>query len=176
MSGHDPSPAAARPMPRWIKLALWGSAACMIAGAAMALTSTPPPPVTDGVAPAGLAARGAADAAAATTDPSARAEAVWDSSLFRLGLSFVTAFLAGWVVRPWIKTAGLVVGAAFAILYGLHTTGLVDVHWNELQERYGGASGWIAAQTESLTALLTGALPSAGAASAGLAAGLRRRA
>jgi uncharacterized membrane protein (Fun14 family) len=173
MSGHDQSGDAPRPMPRWIKLALWGSAICMIAGAAMALTSAPAPsPATDGLAPAGLAARGAAETA---PDPGARVEAVWDSSLFRLGLSFVVAFLAGWVVRPWIKTAGLVVGSAFAMLYGLHATGLVDVQWNELQARYGGASGWIAAQTESLTALLTGALPSAGAASAGLAAGLRRR-
>ena len=173
MSGHDQSGVAPRPLPRWIKLALWGSAVCMIAGAAMALTSTPtPPPATDGLAPAGLAARGAPDAAPA---PGARVEAVWDSSLFRLGLSFVVAFLAGWIVRPWIKTAGLVVGAAFAILYGLHATGLVDVQWDELQQRHGGASGWIAAQTESLTALLTGALPSAGAASAGMAAGLRRR-
>jgi uncharacterized membrane protein (Fun14 family) len=161
-------------MPKWVKLALWGSVACMIAGAAMALTAAPPPPppVADGVAPAGLAARGAVEA---QPQPAAGIEAVWDSSLFRLGLSFVTAFAAGWIVRPWIKTAGLVVGGVFALLYGLHATGLVDVHWNELQERYGGASGWLAAQTESLTALLTGALPSAGAASAGLTAGLRRR-
>ena len=172
MSGPDASAPSPRPMPRWIKLALWGSVACMIAGAAMALTAAPPPPVADGVAPAGLAARGAVEA---QPQPAAGAEAVWDSSLFRVGLSFVVAFAAGWIVRPWIKTAGLVVGGGFVLLYGLHSTGLVDVHWNELQERYGSASGWLAAQTESLTALLTGALPSAGAASAGLTAGLRRR-
>ncbi|MEI7657100.1 MAG: FUN14 domain-containing protein [Phycisphaerae bacterium] len=173
MSGHDQPASSPRPMPRWIKLALWGSALCMIAGAAMALTSAPPPPPADGVAAAGLAARAATEQQGPASP--AGVKAIWDSSLFRLGLSFIAAFLAGWIVRPWIKTAGLIVGGAFALLYGLHATGLVDVHWTELQERYGGASGWLAAQTQSLGALLTGALPSAGAASAGLTAGLRRR-
>lgn len=175
MSGHEQASPPPRPMPRWVKLALWGSAACMIAGALWAWTSTPPPaPVVGAAAPAGLAARTAVEHGA-SPDSVARTQAVWDSSLFRVGLSFIAAFLAGWIVRPWLRTGAMVVGAAFAILYGLHATGLVDVHWNELQERYGGASGWIAAQTQSLTALLTGALPSAGAAGAGLTAGLRRR-
>lgn len=107
------------------------------------------------------------------TQPIGTQWSVWGAPTFRLGFSFVIAYLAAYAVRFVLKTAMIGAGMAVLLLVGLQAAGIIDVHWAVLESKGGTAAAWMKEQTESLHAFLTGYLPSAGAAGLGMFAGLR---
>lgn len=128
-----------------------------------------------GALPAGAQgfAEGGSDGGATADAPVETQWGVWGAPTFRLGFSFVIAYLAAYAVRVVLKTAMLGAGMAILLLVGLQAAGIIDIHWAVLETKGGTAADWLKEQTESMHAFLTGYLPSAGAASVGVVAGLR---
>jgi uncharacterized membrane protein (Fun14 family) len=168
-------------MPTWAILGLGLAVLIMIAGLAAALLPdrAAPNAAPNGATTAGALASGFAPVegreGAASQGPTGSQWSAWGAPTFRLGFSFVVAYLAAYAVRVVFKTALLGAGFAVLMLTGLQAAGIIDVHWAVLESKGGSAASWFAEQTASVQALLTGYLPSAAAASAGFIAGLRTR-
>lgn len=169
-------------MPTWAIGALAIAVIVMIAGMGSALFpaggAAGPAHGGDAALPAGVQgfAEGGAmggEAKPGATEPVGTQWGVWGAPTFRLGFSFVIAYLAAYAVRVVLKTAMLGAGMAILLLVGLQAAGIIDVHWAVLESKGGTAAAWLKEQTESVHAFLTGYLPSAATATAGLAAGIR---
>jgi len=98
----------------------------------------------------------------------------WSPAIFRLGFSFFVGFVVAYALRWFLKTALLAAGFMALLLFGLQYGGLIEVKWGAIEDKYEEGSGWVSRQTESFQALVTGALPSAGAAGFGRRANSRR--
>ena len=98
----------------------------------------------------------------------------WSPALMRLGFSFFVGFALGYALRAFFKIAMLVAGLIALALFGLTQLGVVDVDWTRMEELYQGLVGNISEQFSNLKGALTGSLPQAGLAIAGLMAGLRK--
>ena len=61
------------------------------------------------------------------------------------------------------------------MLFGLEYAGLIEVHWSAVEGRFDSITPWIEQQTGGFRAFVTGQLPSAGTALAGLVVGWVRR-
>lgn len=161
---------AAKAMPLWVKAMLAGSVLCMAAGVVIPLVShTPPPP------PAGMSALTNSLASGGSPAESADGSAFWSPAVFKLGFSFFVGFTVAYALRSFLKFALLSFGFMFLVLFGLQYAGLIEVKWALMERQYDGASTWLGEQTRSFTAFISGALPSAGAATTGLVAGFRRK-
>ena len=100
---------------------------------------------------------------------------VWSPVMMRLGFSFFAAFCIAYALRIFFKVSVLVLGMAILLLMGLQYSGLVQVDWSAIDGRYQSAARWLADQFGSFRQFVTGQLPSASAAAAGLFAGLKRK-
>lgn len=170
-------------MPTWAIAALAVAVIVMIAGIGSALFpagasaggehaagSLP----ASGFAPSGGGSTGTGLTGAQAAQATAETQwGVWGEPTFRLGFSFVIAYLAAYAVRFVLKSAMVGAGMAILLLLGLQAAGIIDIHWAVLESKGGTAAAWLKEQTESVHAFLTGYLPSAGAATAGLVAGIR---
>ncbi len=99
----------------------------------------------------------------------------WSTSVFRLGFSFVAGFAIAFAVRSFIKVTLIAVGMFLLFLFGLEYAGLVTVDWGAVSSHYDSFSGWLAAETSSFKDFITGRLPSAATAVAGLGIGFTRK-
>lgn len=164
---------AAKSMPLWVKAMLAGSVLCMAAGVVIPLVShTPPAP------PAGMSAMTnslASGGSSAAESGGAGGAAFWSPAVFKLGFSFFVGFTVAYALRSFLKFALLSFGFMFLVLFGLQYAGLIEVKWALMERQYDGVSTWLGEQTRSFTAFVSGALPSAGAATTGLVAGFRRK-
>ena len=165
-----------RPLARWRKVSLAVALAIMVAGLGLwayaALSADEAPATRSGAAaPSSFSPTSGGEPAEAEPSPVAQ----WSPAIFRLGFSFVAAFCMAYALRTFARIAAVVIGSALLLLVGLHYSGLVEVRWDAMEERYNGLSGWLGAQTKSFAALVTGYLPSAAAAAAGFVAGFTRR-
>lgn len=100
---------------------------------------------------------------------------VWSPVMMRLGFSFFAAFCIAYALRIFFKVSVLVFGMAMLLLMGLQYTGLVQVDWSAIDGRYQSAATWLADQFGSFRQFVTGQLPSASAAAAGLFSGFKRK-
>lgn len=125
--------------------------------------STPEPTAApDGEEP------GEAEAAPAIEDP-------WSPAIFRMGFSFFVGFAMAYALRTFAKVTVVAAGVFFLLLFGMQYAGLVEVKWTAMADRYDGIQAWLAAQVAGFRAFVTGYLPSAGAAVAGLGLGFVRK-
>ncbi|MFI4916011.1 MAG: FUN14 domain-containing protein [Phycisphaerales bacterium JB060] len=99
----------------------------------------------------------------------------WSPAIFRMGFGFFVGFSMAYAFRAFAKFAVVSLGVFFLLLFGLQYAGLIEVQWGAMAERYDSARGWLGAQFDGFTAFVTGALPSAGAALAGLGLGFIRK-
>lgn len=99
----------------------------------------------------------------------------WSPAIFRMGFGFFVGFAMAYAFRAFAKFAVVSLGVFFLLLFGLQYAGLIEVQWGTMADRYDSARGWLGAQFEGFTAFVTGALPSAGAALAGLGLGFIRK-
>ena len=125
-------------------------------------------------APAGGDVGTLAMSSAMSGEPTADGMPAWSPAVFRLGFSFFVAFAMAYAMRVFFKMAMVFVGFTFLLLFGLQYAELIEVKWGVMETRYDSISVWLQAQTQSFVAFVTGYLPSAAAASAGLIAGFRR--
>jgi uncharacterized membrane protein (Fun14 family) len=165
-------------MPTWAIAALAIAVVVMVLGIGSALfpaggAASAPAHGGDATLPAGAQGFAEGGAPATAKEPVETQWGVWGAPTFRLGFSFVIAYLAAYAVRVVLKTAMLGAGMAILLLVGLQAAGIIEIHWAVLETKGGTAAAWLKEQTESLHAFLTGYLPSAAAATTGLIAGIR---
>lgn len=172
MSGPAPSSEARgfgpwlRSLPRWKKVLLVG------AGTAMLFVETGSPP------PAGQAGGGAQTnllpgQPAPAQPPGTTAEPA-SAGFFRLGFSFFAGFCIGLAVRKTLKLSAIFMGLLLLFLFLLAYAGLITVHWDAFDAMFQSLSQRVQRESENLRTFITGSLPAAGLATAGLVAGFKK--
>lgn len=158
-------------MPRWKKLALLAATAILVTGAVMMVTGSGHTPAgsgtNSGLTTSLAAGGGAGNATIGAEEPAAK-------GVFRLGFSFLAGFCIGSFLRATLKVATIAVGFFLFATMALSYYGLVDVNWQGLDGLWNQFSGAIANEWGSFQSFMTGSLPAAGLAVAGLATGLKR--
>lgn len=96
-------------------------------------------------------------------------------ALASAGASFLGGFLLGWAVRKTVKLALLVVGSLLILVAILKTTGWIHLEWNLIEADMTRTADWARGKAEGLKEVLSGYLPSAGAAGAGTFFGFRKK-
>ena len=96
-------------------------------------------------------------------------------ALAKGGASFLGGFLLGWAVRKTVKLALLVAASLLALIAILKTTGWIHLDWSLIQADVNHILDWGRGKAQGFKDVLTGYLPSAGAAGAGALFGLRKK-
>jgi len=91
------------------------------------------------------------------------------------GASFLGGFLLGWAIRKTVKLALLVAASLAALIAILKTTGWIHLDWTLIQADVNHILDWGRGKAQGFKDVLTGYLPSAGAAGAGTFFGLRKK-
>lgn len=91
------------------------------------------------------------------------------------GASFMGGFLLGWVFRKAVKLALLITGSLLALIAILKTTGWIHLDWSLIQADVNHILDWGRGKAQGFKDVLTGYLPSAGAAGAGAFFGFRKK-
>jgi len=106
-------------------------------------------------------------AAASTEEPAAR-------GIFRLGFSFLAGFCLGSFLRATMRLASIAIGFWLAMTLILSYYGLVVVDWQAIDGLWNRFLGNIESEWGDFQRFVTGSLPAAGLAVAGVATGLKR--
>jgi uncharacterized membrane protein (Fun14 family) len=96
-------------------------------------------------------------------------------AMAELGGSYLGGFLVGWAFRRFLKMAAMMVAVVLACLGAMKATGWIDVDWNALEAQVSRTVQWLHGEAEGLKSIVTGFLPSAGAAGAGSFFGFRKK-
>lgn len=96
-------------------------------------------------------------------------------AVFRLGAGYLGGFFLGWALRKFIKMTVLVAGGLVVMLAAFQGLGWFEVNWPAVEEHLQLSLTWIQGQAGTFKTFVTGYLPSAGAGTAGLFVGFRRR-
>ena len=143
--------AVAAPLPHW--------------GVKPASVGSPESNLATGFAPAA-----GSPGAAATEDH----EDTLSPAVFRMGFGFFVGFAIGFATRTFVKFTLFGLGLFFLLLFGLQYGGIIEVKWALLEARYHEAGSWIGGQLSGFRAFVTGYLPSATLATAGLVVGFKK--
>ena len=85
----------------------------------------------------------------------------------QIGASYLGGFLLGWAFRRFLRIAAMLVAVVLAGIAVMKASGWIDVDWSALEAQVGRTVQWLHGEAEGLRNVLTGFLPSAGAAGAG---------
>lgn len=96
-------------------------------------------------------------------------------ALARGGASFLGGFLLGWALRKTVKLALIIAGSLLALIAILKTTGWIHLDWTLIQADTTRTMDWARGKVQGFKEVLTGYLPSVGAAGAGTFFGLRKK-
>jgi uncharacterized membrane protein (Fun14 family) len=83
-------------------------------------------------------------------------------------------FFLGWGFRKFIKLSFLIAGGLVAMLAVFQGLGWFEVNWPAVENHLQMSLAWVHGQAGSFKTFVTGYLPSAGAATAGMVVGFRR--
>ncbi|MBL8723500.1 MAG: FUN14 domain-containing protein [Planctomycetes bacterium] len=155
-------------MPRWKKWLVLSSLAAVAVGGVLSWSSGGASGAGSGVS--GLAAHATASGGSANPDGQPRAS----EGVFRLGFSFLAGFCLGSFLRATLKFVAVAVGFWLAMTFVLSYFGLVTVDWQAIDGLWGRFCGNIESEWGDFQRFVTGSLPQAGLAAAGLAVGLKR--
>lgn len=111
---------------------------------------------------------GEGDALPATSDGD------WSPALFKLGFSFFVGFAIAFALRTFVKISIIAIGMFLLIHFALEYYGFISVNWDVFDDRYDSVADWLGRQTSSFRDFITGSLPSAASATAGLVLGFRK--
>jgi len=165
-----------RDMPRWKKVALFVGIATLATGAVMMLVSPAPAAPSDNASGhSGLAANllpGGSGPDSGT--PAATAEPSAAKGVFRLGFSFLAGFCLGAFARAAVKIVSIAFGFWLAMTFVLAWYGLVVVDWQAIDAVWNRFCANVETEWGDFQRFMTGSLPAAGLAVAGLAIGLKR--
>jgi len=96
-------------------------------------------------------------------------------AMAEIGGSYLGGFLIGWIFRRFLKMAAMTAAAVLACIAALKATGWINLDWASMESQISQAMQWLHGEAEGLKNLLTGFLPSAGAAGAGSFFGFRKK-
>ncbi len=96
-------------------------------------------------------------------------------AVFRLGFSFVVGFAIAYAARTFLRISLVAAGVFLLMLLGLEYAGIISVNWDTMQDHYQSLLASARESLGSFRTFITGRLPSAGAALAGLVVGFRKR-
>lgn len=96
-------------------------------------------------------------------------------AIFRLGLSFMVGFAMAYAVRTFVKISLIAVGVFFLALFGLDYAGLVTINMGAIEQHYDSLMAFLSREFDSFRSFVTGYLPSATSAGAGMVFGFRRK-
>jgi uncharacterized membrane protein (Fun14 family) len=96
-------------------------------------------------------------------------------AVFRLGAGYLGGFFLGWSLRKFIKLTLLVAGGLVVMLAAFQGLGWFEVNWPAVEEHLQLSLSWLQGQASTFKTFITGYLPSAGAGTAGLVVGFRRK-
>lgn len=98
----------------------------------------------------------------------------WGPPLARLGFSFVAGFAIAYALRVFMKITLFVLGGILIILFGLQYLGWISVDWSLFERGYDSFAAWVSANAGTFKDFVTGNLPSAASAVAGMVVGFKR--
>jgi uncharacterized membrane protein (Fun14 family) len=98
----------------------------------------------------------------------------WSPALFRGGFSFFAGFCIAYALRTVLKVGLLVCGVVLIAMFALQYAGLLNIDWNSISGQYDSVAAWLKGQFGNFKDFVSGHLPSAGSAVAGLAIGFMR--
>lgn len=96
-------------------------------------------------------------------------------AIFQLGFSFVVAFAIAYAARTFLRITLIAAGGFLLILFGLEYVDIVTVNWHTMEEHYNSLVASVRESFSGFKEFVTGRLPSAGSALAGLLVGFRRK-
>lgn len=96
-------------------------------------------------------------------------------AMAQLGASYLGGFILGWAFRRFLRMAAMLAAIALAAITAMKATGWIELDWSSLEQQVGRTAQWLHGEAEGLRNMLTGVLPSAGAAGAGSFFGFRRK-
>jgi len=176
------TPAGRKKMPGWKKGLIGFAASTFVLGAGLKgydlIAGKEEPPAA---APGGSTSAPGQTSLVGRTPSSgeARAEAEepsadWSRALMTGGLSFFVAFCVGYALRTFFKFSAVVLGAVLLGIFALSYLGVLHVDWQTLEGHFNRALAAVKEEASQFQTFLTGSLPSAGAAAAGLFTGFKR--
>lgn len=89
--------------------------------------------------------------------------------------SYLGGFLIGWAFRRFLRMAAMLAAMIVAAIAALKTTGWLNLDWASVEAQVPEWIAWLQGGAQELKNLLTGYLPSAGAAGAGTFFGFRKK-
>jgi uncharacterized membrane protein (Fun14 family) len=93
----------------------------------------------------------------------------------QIGGSYLGGYLLGWAFRRFLRFAAMLVAVVLACVAAMKSTGWIDVDWSALEAQIRQMVQWLHGEAEGLKNVVTGVLPSAGAAGAGSFFGFRKK-
>ena len=94
--------------------------------------------------------------------------------MFRLGFSFFVGFALAFAFRRFVRVSLVGIGVLFFLMFGLSYLGLIEVRWDAASGVFDRLGGWLSEQFSGFRAFVTGHLPSAASAGAGMVVGYRK--
>lgn len=94
--------------------------------------------------------------------------------VFRLGFSFVAGFCLGSFIRATLRVAAIAFGFWLLMTMTLSYYGILTVDWSQMDSLWSRFAANVEKEWSSMQTFMTGSLPAAGLATAGLAIGLKR--
>jgi uncharacterized membrane protein (Fun14 family) len=131
---------------------------------------------TDGLSPQGFVEGWERSEPTEDAEGERSAMEIYGPTVFRLGFGFFVGFAIAFAIRAALKLVLLIAGVLLLLLVGLQMAGLISVNWAALEGHYDALASWLGSQTGSLTAFLSGYIPSGGSALAGFGIGMLKKA
>lgn len=98
----------------------------------------------------------------------------WSGAVFKLGFSFFAGFCIAYALKMFMKITLIFVGVVLIAVIVLQSSGAIDVDWSAIAGHFDSITEWIRANLGGIKEFLTGQLPSAGSAFAGMFVGFRK--
>ena len=92
-----------------------------------------------------------------------------------IGGSYLAGFFFGWASRRFLKMAALITGGLLACIAVLEETGWIDLDWTSVETQISHAIAATHQGAQGLKHILSGYLPSTGAAAVGMFFGFRKK-
>ena len=92
-----------------------------------------------------------------------------------IGGSYLAGFFIGWASRRFLKMAALITGGLLACIAVLEETGWIDLDWATVESQISHAIAAAQQGAQGLKHILSGYLPSTGAAAVGMFFGFRKK-
>lgn len=151
-----------------VGVGLWAYAAATKPDASAARGTTP-----DGVV-SGFSSGDPLAAGAGRAAPEPRLIDKASPAVARFGGCFVAGFCVAYAFKKFIKVTAIVAGVLFIAIFAMKKAGMIDLDWAIMEDTINRSVAWLRGEAGAMKDFITGYLPSAGSAAAGMFVGLRK--